>query len=404
MTHGGPRLAWRRRRGRIGLVAACFVLSALLGCIWNVFALIVRDLEQAFAVTRVEASLGFSLLALSHAISAPLLAAILARFDSRRVMAWLSLALAAGLGLAAVAGSLAVFYVAFGLMTGVGTQALGSYFIFALLANRLHSGTGRAMAIADAGAGVGLFVGLPAMQLLIVEGSWRLALGVLAATVAIVGPLVHLLVLPRLRIGVRRPPGPREVQGSMRRASIMLGASMLIGAAVLQGLQTQQVAALQAFGASADASVAVISAIGLAMILCRLGAGMIADRSQPRTAMLVAASGATLAFLAIGAFAVEPWVGWLALYAVAVATGFSGQGILFAAQARLIFPPRQFLAALSIVRVCAGMGLFAGPLLAAAAFQISGYAAMFGTLAMLSLLHFALFFLSTPRRGGNSDA
>lgn len=176
------------------MVGICFLLSGLLGPIWHVFSIILVDLEREFGGSRLDTSLAFSIFALSHALSTPFLGRALVSFDSRRLMAAMSALLAVGLYLAANATSLLQFYLAFGLIAGVGTQAFGSYFVFSLIANRIRSRTGTSMALADAGAGVGIFAGLPILHIIQEADGWRCGFLALALVVAAIGPAAHLFL------------------------------------------------------------------------------------------------------------------------------------------------------------------------------------------------------------------
>lgn len=384
----GGRYAVRLRR--FLLIATCFFLSGMLGVIWNLFALVLTSMEQTMGWSRLESSAGFALFALAHALSTPLIGVLLTRYDSRVVMAGLTLSLAAGLGLTATADSLISFYLYFGLLAGVGTQALGSYFIFNLIANRVRRRPVTAMAIADAGAGVGLFIGLPITNLVLERSGWPATFQVVAVLALVAGLLGHLLILPRLRFA----PRPAVSRGQWRPdgASLLLGASMLLGAAALQGLQSQQVALFGALGAPESVAVLTVSVGGLAMFAWRLGAGQLADRFSPSLPMKIAALGCAATFGTVVAFWGGAPTACLALYPLAFAAGFGAQGIIFTAQAKTMYDPLGFVRSLSLVRLCAGMGLFVGPLLAGGAFELGGYAATTAVIAALTLLHLILFF------------
>lgn len=374
-------------------MATCFLMSGLLGLVWNLFALVILDIEGEFGWTRIETSFGFSLFALAHALSAPGIASLLARFGSRPVMLLLSLCLALGLAMTAVSNSLSSFYIFFGLLAGIGTQAFGSYFVFTLIADRIRTRPTTAMAMADAGSGAGLFVGLPLVQFLVATQGWRATFLIIAAIVLLAGSLAHLLLLPRLRVSPRRPAAERLGIGVAMRPTVLLGISMMLGAAVLQGMQTQQIAAFEALGATRATAVWIVSSSGLAMFGWRLASGFLADKYRPETVMLVAGAGAAVTFLSVGMFGTGGSVQWLTLYAMAIAVGFGAQGILFAAYARTFLAARDFRFLLSITRTSAGLGLFTGPLVAGASFQYAGgYTAMFSVMIILSALHFATFF------------
>lgn len=346
-------------------------------------------MEATQGWSRLETSIGLSLFALAHALSAPLIGALLVRGDSRLLMAGLTVCLAIGLGLSAAATSLLLFYLCFGILAGVGTQAFGSYFVFTLISNRIHHRPVTAMAIADAGAGVGMFLGLPLANLLLQDMGWQATFVALALVALVAGLVSHLFLLPTLRVAPHRPA--LQERPRIGAAGLMLGGSMLLGAAALQGLQSQQIAMFAAFGAPDAVAVLVVSASGLAMFAWRLGAGQLADRFGPRLPMLIAALGAALAFSVVGTFWRGAPLELLALYPLAFAAGYGAQGILFTALARTIYDTRAFIKSLSMIRLCAGIGLFLGPLLAGVSYERGGYAAMLVLVGVVTVIHIALY-------------
>lgn len=182
--------------------------------------------------------------------------------------------------------------------------------------------------------------------------------------------------------------------------SALLILSMLLGTIVLQALQTHQVTAFQYFGATQSDAVWTVSIAGMTVFLARLAAGLIIDWWGPARTMAVAVLGATLAFLAIAMFAASDADWWLILYPIAFAVGFGAQGVIYAAQQRQLLTPREFIQSLSLTRLSAGLGLFAGPLVGAVSYeQFGGYTGMLVVLALAAFMHFGLFFasISMPR-------
>ena len=376
-------------------MGTCFLLSGLLGPIWHVFSIILVDLEREFGGSRLDTSLAFSIFALSHALSTPFLGRALVSFDSKRLMVALSLLLGLGLYLAANATSLLQFYIAFGLVAGIGTQAFGSYFVFSLIANRIRSNTGTSMALADAGAGVGIFVGLPILHVIQEADGWRGAFLTLALVAALCGPLAHLFLLPKLRIPKRNSTENAAPKSRTALISGLLVLSMLLGTIVLQALQTHQVAAFQYFGAASSDAVWTVSIAGVTVFLSRLATGLTIDRWGAGRTMAVAFLGAALSFLSLSMFAASQTGGWLLVYPLAFAIGFGSQGIIYAAQQRQLLTPREFIHSLSLTRLSAGLGLFAGPMVGAATYEFfDGYNGMLVTLALIALAHFCIFFAS----------
>ena len=83
----------RARRMRL---AAAFTLMAASGLVWNSFALFLVALKAEFGWSRAAISGAFGAFALSNALSAPLLGHAIGRWDSRRILAGLSLLLGSG--------------------------------------------------------------------------------------------------------------------------------------------------------------------------------------------------------------------------------------------------------------------------------------------------------------------
>jgi predicted MFS family arabinose efflux permease len=372
-------------------LAACVLLLAVLGVIWNSFGLFLVAVEADMAWSRAATSAAFGIFVALNALVAPLTGWLIMRFDSRIVLAGFGLLLAGGLAAASLVRTVGEYWLTFGLLSGIGLQAVGSYAVFTLIINRYPRSAASAIAVAEAGSGAGTFLGLPLVQLAIDAFGWRGAYLALAAVVAAVVVVVHLFVLPpvrRMRPAVERGPHRRAFKGGV--AIIALAVAFLLGPAVLQGIQTQQVALVQDAGLSAAESVAMVSVLGLAICLWRLSVGWLIPRIGLLRSAGIAACAAAIALTVLLAITLTAAsTAAVAIYVVTLAVGFSAQPIFLALATRKLSSPLEFHSRFAVLRIGSGIGAAIGPVVAGASYDLYGsYVACVVVLSLVAAAHF----------------
>lgn len=296
---GTTSAGWR------AVAAACFGLALGPSVILIMsFGIFLPELHRSFGWPIASISLGASIISAVIMLLSPVQGMLVDRYGPRRMI----LAFVAPWGLALIAmsrlpASLPMFYVACALLP---LAALGlwplAYLKIATTWFDRHLGI--ALGITNVGPGIGAAVVPALLGALFLWGGWRTAYLVL-------GMAVLTIWLPILWLGLRegdvaRVDGGRNVIGITAREAartrafwIVVGNFFVLGA-MSTGLLVHQVAILTDAGLAPGRAIAVQSAVGLASIVGRLGAGWLLDRVRTQwigaaTFVLAAMSCALLA-------------------------------------------------------------------------------------------------------------
>jgi len=387
----GTRSRQVRTAKRVRLAAA-FLLMMVSGVVWNSFGLFLVALEGEFHWSRASISGAYSLFALVSALTAPFFGQLLGRYDSRRLLAATSLLLGLAYGAASMVGNLTQFWLAFGVLGGLGTQCVSSYAIFAVLAGRFRKRPATAMSFADAGSGLAAFLGIPIIHWIIDGFGWRAALLSIGLLTALVAVPLHLFVLDRVRSG----PGPERRSSPLGQLPVyifvLLIVSYFCGSAVYHGLLTQQIALFEERHIGDSAAVWLAAVAGLVVFIWRLVSGWLCDLWGPNRVMLIAGVAAAAAFASLVTILAGEHQTMLLIYPLVLGVGFGGQQVLLASGTRLIVSLSSLAGMLGFCRLASGVGMAAGPIIAGVLYDATGgYALVVGVLAGLAFCHFASF-------------
>lgn len=360
---------------------------AVSGLIWTSFGVFLVPLQAEFGAGRGEISAAFSLFALVNAASAPLIGHAMRRWDSRRVLALLAALLGLALVTTAFVDSLAVYWMVFGVIGGVGSQSVSSFAVFAILARRIRKRPASAMSVADAGSGMATLLGLPLVQTIIDAFGWRAAYVVLGLTVLVAGVSLHLLLLEpvarptarRLQRALQTAPGRRP-----STAVYFLAASFFAGAAAYHGLMTQQIALLRDEGTDASVAVWFAAAAGGSVFVWRMLSGYLVDLMGPNRVMVMAGVAIAATFVGLLLALTGQNKGALLVYPLVMGVGFGGQQVVLAIALRQIVQPAAFAVQFSYCRLASGLGMAVGPITAGLVSDVTGAPAP--TAAMLAAL------------------
>lgn len=385
------------RRAKMRLVAVGFVLSAIMGLLWNIFSLLLVQIHDDEGWSVSDLSLAFSLFVLSFTFVTPVVGSMIARHGSRAVAYGLLVLLFAGLAAASQAGSPSVFYLAYGVMGGIGSHAFSSLLIFTVLLQRFRLRGTTAIAIADSGTGVGVLFGFPVMHVLLETYGWRAGLLLLAIAVLVLGLTLHKIVPPSRRELPKddRPTAPTHTRD---RLFVCLMGAVFFGAVILQGYQSHQIALLEHLGTDRASAVYVMSLLAGVMTIWRALSGVMVDRFGVWSVMLGCLTSSILAGLCFVAFISTSSLSWLLSATVLVAIGLGAQGIVMTAFTRELAAGPQFSRMYGMVRLSTGFGLMAGPALAGIAYDSNGnYSLALALLVVAGALHFLLYFTAASR-------
>lgn len=385
------------RTAKTRLVAVGFVLSALMGLLWNVFSLLLVQIHDDEGWSVSDLSLAFSLFVLSYTFVAPVVGTMIARHGSRAVAYGLLALLFTGLAAASQAGSPSIFYLAYGVLGGIGSHAFSSLLIFTVLLQRFRSRGTTAIAIADSGTGAGVLLGFPVMHVLLETYGWRAGLLLLAIAVLVLGLTLHSMVPPSRR---EPPKGERLTAPTLKgnRLFVCLMGSVFFGAVILQGYQSHQIALLEHLGTERASAVYVMSLLAGVMTIWRALSGAMVDRFGVRSVMLGCLASAILAGLCFVAFIATSSLPWLLSATIFFAIGLGAQGIIMTAFTRELASGPQFSRMYGMVRLTTGFGLTAGPALAGFAYDSNGdYNLALMLLLVAGTMHFSMYFIAQFR-------
>jgi MFS family permease len=371
------------------LVGGSFLILAVGGTVWNSFGLFLVALEHEFGWSRGEISMAFSLYALMGAVTSPVIGWLLDRVDSRWVLTASALLMVAGLSSTALVQTVPGYYLAFGGLAGLGFHSLSSVAQFIILANWFRIRQGTALAVAEAGSGLAVFLGLPLVQLILSGAGWRFTYLVLALSVLVIVLPLNLLLMrfhPR-ELGLQADGGtatadmaaanhalvPSETRLQLQGRLLWLAVAFIIGPLAYQALLTQQVILLVDTGLSELFAASIAAIGGLAVMTARLLSGWLADRyGEPLVLVFttLSAVGSILCLFAI--IAGRGSLPVLYAYPVLLGFGFGANTPLFASAARRLWPGDRFGTFYGFLRVGTGLGGAAGAVLAGTLYDRTG--------------------------------
>jgi MFS family permease len=361
------------------------------------FPVVYVALLEEFGWGRGEAAGIYSVATLMIGLGGPLTGFLLDRFGPRRLFVGGALVTAGGMTLTAGARSLTHLYLTYGLLTGIGNSALTSTPNMVVVSKWFPTGTGRAIALADIGTGLGVILIVPAAQWFILRLGWRMTVLALA--------LFLMLVLVPTN-WYQRVPAPGEEAGpipkdghadpgrmgrewTLRSASASAPFWWLVLARLSSGIAFQIITVHMVayiIGAGYGKMIAA-SALGAAAMVSMLGrylVGVASDRVGRAMAATLAYTSTTLGVLALMAL---PAGGPVALAVFVLCYGLSqgSSGIVVAARAADLFQGRSFGRIYGWMSVTNGIGEGLGAWLGGAVYdRTGGYHWAFGA-AILAL-------------------
>ncbi len=395
------------------IVAVTFVSLMLLYGAWYSFSVFLVALLKEFGWSRALVSGVFSTFLAVHSVLAPLVGWLLSRFGPRKLILGGSLIMGLGLASAAETTEWWHLYIAFGGVAAVGVTLGGWMPTVDLIRGWFPTRVGTAIGIASSGIGVGIFVLVPAAQLLIDACGWRWAYRVLAiGVVAWVLPATFGLIRDPVAGGSPpRPNGPTALTGGRAAAYWTLASAArtwrfwvvaavyFTGNFVTQMLLIHQVAYLVDHGVPALTAAALGGVAGLVSIGGKIGWGTLSDRTS-RPLAYGLAFGCVAASIGMLVLAGRHPASYLPhAYAVLIGIGYGVMAPLPPAVASDLFAGPGFSMIFGCIYTAGGFGLAAGTWSAGWIYDATGsYAAALWLGAIMAALSPLLLWMSAPRR------
>ena len=381
------------------------------GAVWGSFTLFLVAIEQDTGWSKTSIALGFTVFTIAGACTAPVTGALVDRFGTRPVLSTLALVLALGLTLGSMSSEPLIFYLAFGVIGGFGSQSCGTYMLFTIAGNWFRR-PATAMAFMDSGSGIGVLFALPILRAIMEASSWRMAYLALAGlSIVVIVPLAAIF----LRLN---PPGadPALTTDAHRRRRSPFGALHaivrtplfrwlalvhLLAPLTYHAIGSHQVAYLQHAGLTLEFAVWVVSTTGFTFFLSRLALGALIDwRGLALTGSIIAVT-ALAAVAALFAILLLDSRAAAYSYPILFGLGFSSTGILFTAAARRLIDNASFTAIYGALRLVYGLGVAVGPPFMAMMVDVTGrFDFPFAVIVAILVVHHAAFVWLVSRRRG----
>jgi MFS family permease len=374
-------------------LAVTVVTLALAYGVWYAYSVFLVALLWEFGWSRSVLAGAFSVFTLVSGGAGPVLGALADRFGPRRLILVGGALLAVSLWADSFVTRAWHLYLAFGLFTAMGVATAGWTPAVVMVQRQWSTRLGLALGIAGSGVGLGIFLVVPLCQALIDGFGWRWAfraLGVLAA----------LWILPATYLAIRDVPPPRRAAPaaalaapatdggghSLERALAnpsfrYIGLAVFLGSICSQTLHVHQAAFLVDHGISAMTAASVISVVGAASILGKMGGGYVSDFFHREA---VYALGMVAMIFGVGVLwlvALAP-SGWLACgYAVLFGVGYSVTAFVVPAMMSDRFRGPHFGSIFGATQVASALGSALGAWLAGRIFDVTGSYAIAFTIA-----------------------
>jgi MFS family permease len=328
---GAPAAGRSDAAERWRVVAALFTVTVCVSTCVSAFGVFLPVLSDAFGWRRGAISLALTINLVLGGVAAFAVAAIAERHGPRLVLLLTVLIGAAGFALASTIDTLWQFYLAYGVMVGIG---MSSIFVLstAIVARWFVRGRGIALAVVLSGFNLGWLLGGPLAAFLIRHWGWRAAYVILAGIVA--GIAVPATSWVRYPDGDRVTVAPAGAErGRLAPVHMSLGDALgdwrlwlLWGAWFCMGLAFMTVTVhsvpfARDRGLPLERAALALTAYGFGAAVGRLVSGAVADRFGTMMTMYVclAAQAGALAVLVGGP---PTW----ALTAVLVVFGMGAAG------------------------------------------------------------------------------
>ncbi len=379
-----------RRYLDLGVLAS--TLAIVYG-IWYSYGVIMVALLREFGWSRSVLAGAFSVFTLAHGLANPVIGWLCGRVAPARVVIAGALFLAAALVADSFVAAPWQLYLAFGLCTATGVAASGWVPALVMAQRRFPDRLGLALGIVSAGVGLGMLLVVPLCQVLIDAFGWRTtfrALAALCVAWAIPAALYILRTSRAARSDTRsaahaeRSAESAPAGRGLRRTAFSLGgatrtpvfwlimSAWLLGNVCTQTLHVHQVVYLVDHGIAPIVAATIVSVVGAASIVAKIGGGWISDwidREIVYVAGMVIVVGAVCVLALLGLRAVA-WAAYV--YAILLGVGYSVTASLIPAMASDRFGGPHFGAIVGLGLLASALGSAVGPWFAGWLFDRTG--------------------------------
>lgn len=353
---------------------------------------------------RATVSGAISLFVLGNAAWSPIVGGLIQRYGARRAMPVAASVLAAALTALSFARSPVELALAMLLLLPPGLVGTGTLANYAAIQGWFDRRRGTALALADAGSGLGGLVVVPLVVWLLGGVGWRGAYQALALGALLIG-LVHLAI---------QRPAPRVADGGRAAEARALSASRLVRSRTfwlvalglltnwfsLQLVSVHQAAYLTDAGFATMSVAAALALTGGVGLGARLGFGWLSDRIGTSRAFALVTAALLLAYgcLAGAGQSGQPPLLWL--FAVFLGLGFGVGTLLYARRSADLFGSQSFGSAWGLASLCASVGGAGGAAAGGLVREVAGsYVPALGAAAVAAVLSLGCMWLLGSQAG-----
>lgn len=385
------------------------------------FSIFYVALRDDFGWSAAATASVFSLYMLVQACCSPVVGWCLDHYGARRLFPLAGLLVGSSLLLCSTIRTLPQFFLTYGVLLPIGQTALTTGPVSVVLSRWFPHMRGRAIAMADIGAALGLGLYPPLSQWLITTYGWRSAFIWLGASVL-------LFVVP---LTCWQRPAPLEpatdLNTASRRSTVvadheavpwtlwramrsmpfwMLFCTLLFANLSSQVLNVHLMALLVSVGVLRMAAATAVGSVNLVSLGGRLGVGWLSDhlgRNPTYTmALLCSMLGMTILLTISSANASWVVVAFVMVFGLSKGSG----GIVIASKAADVFYGRNLGTIFGVITMASGLGGALGPWWAGWLLDLTGSykPAIFSSLIMASLAITCIWLVDVGRRRSTSAA
>ena len=189
-------------RGFLGAILLLMFTMNMIGRgVTETFAVFLLPVEAAFEATRSQMLLTYSIYNLVYGLVAPFTGQLIDRAGPRVAYSIGIALLGAGYVLAGSATSLPLYYLAVGVMGGLGSSCLGMVVASSIMSRWFERRLGSVVSMPYAALGAGMLFIPPLTQLLLEHHSWQRSYEILGLCVLAVLPVLQFLPMKRIGAG-----------------------------------------------------------------------------------------------------------------------------------------------------------------------------------------------------------
>ena len=397
----------------IRLVCIAIVLAFSYG-VWYSYSVFLVALFEEFGWSRSTLALGFSIFAVVHGVSNPVVGRLCDKINPAYLVVFGGIGVSLSLLYVSFIETPAQLFFGFGVLTAISVALCGWAPSLVQVQRNHKARLGFAIGFISSGIGVGMLLIVPLVQVLIQSYGWRVAYQIFALiSVCVIVPIGIFLI--NLRSAPAFPQLKQEHEEEVKASPSLLDAirdakfwlivgAFFFGSMGSQILHVHQVVFLVEHGISTMVGATVVSVIGIASILGKTGGGWLSDLIE-REKVFVAGNLIMICSVFVLFLSAETGSVFIAyLFAVLLGVGYSANAAIAPAMMSDHFSGRYFGSILGVGLFGSAIGAALGPWIAGELFDFNGdyslafrLAILCGVLAAISGFGVKILKLATVR-------